>query len=84
VKQEPAEASGWKNAASAVGILAACGGEDVKKCCSICKDWKYASFVSRLASSWALFAIGYLLQRFIRSKLDSRKGRLSSRRMTRR
>jgi hypothetical protein len=40
-------------------------------------------FCLALASYLALFAIGYLLHRFIRSKLDSRKGRLSSRRMTR-
>jgi len=47
------------------------------------QDGNYASFVSRLASYLALFAIGYLLHRVIRSKLDSRKDRLSSRRITR-
>jgi hypothetical protein len=46
------------------------------------QDGNYASFVWRLASYLALFAIGYLLHRVIRSKLDSRKGRLSSRHRT--
>jgi len=48
------------------------------------QDGNYASFVSRLASYLALFAIGYLLHRVMRGRLDSRKGSLSSRRMTQR
>jgi hypothetical protein len=39
-------------------------------------------FCLALASYLALFATGYLLHRFIRSKLDSRKGRISSHCMT--
>jgi len=48
------------------------------------QDGNYGSFVSRLPSYLALFAIGCLLHRVIRDKRDSYKGQLSSRRLTQR
>jgi len=45
------------------------------------QDGNYASFVSHLGSYLALFAIGYLLHRVIRAKLDAHQGKLGSRRV---